>query len=583
MSGKYALIIGNTEYSDSGLAQLPAPSKDVENFARVLQDQDICGFDHVSILLNQISSTVIEAIDEFFDQKKPDDLLVLYFSGHGVKDEFGSLYLAFRNTIRSRLRSTAIKSDYIHEAMEQSRSKRQVVILDSCNSGAFPQGVKAEVGGFMGLTTALQGYGRFVLIANDATQFAWEGDKVIGETQNSLFTHFLVRGLEGDADSDGDGTITVDELYDYVYEQISRVTPGQMPTKSTAKQEGEIILRQITRFEDIKPIPLPDDLISETEDIRPYVREAAVGKLEKILKSKNLRMTRSAIEALEKIVADENTTRRVATSAMQVLESYHQEEQKAEEARLALEKAEVEQKAKETERLSVEETTNEEDIAQAEIASEDRTEEKLTGSENIQSEGKTQEEAEHLSARITAEEEHVTRAEAEDVAEEKVETDLKVKEDGQEGIEEKIEGPATKASLETRHQAEDATAGKHAIRIEKKSRRPAPRKIKSRSNKVFEEIAARDIEDEVVIEPKTKTEPLTADSEESVWRFGKQQIFLGLLGASLYAAINLFANSLSLTIELKSSILIFFSIAFGPWVGLITGVIGHLIYLIFST
>ena len=139
MSGKYALIIGNTEYIDPGLAQLTAPGKDAEDFARVLKDQEICAFDQVNILLDQSSSTVIEMIDEFFDQKKPDDLLVLYFSGHGVKDELGSLYLAFKNTMRSRLRSTAVKSDYIREAMDQSRSKRQVLILDCCNSGAVAQ------------------------------------------------------------------------------------------------------------------------------------------------------------------------------------------------------------------------------------------------------------------------------------------------------------------------------------------------------------------------------------------------------------------------------------------------------------
>jgi uncharacterized caspase-like protein len=121
MSGKFALVIGNTEYIDPRLAQLTAPGKDAEDFARVLKDPKLCGFDDVKVLSNQLSSSVIEAIDEFFDEKKPDDLLVLYFSGHGVRDEFGSLYLALKNTIRTRLRSTAIKDDYIRGAMDQSR------------------------------------------------------------------------------------------------------------------------------------------------------------------------------------------------------------------------------------------------------------------------------------------------------------------------------------------------------------------------------------------------------------------------------------------------------------------------------
>jgi multiple sugar transport system substrate-binding protein len=350
MSGKSALIIANTEYIDPGLAQLTAPGKDAEDFARVLKDTNLCAFDDVKVLLNQLSSSVIEGIDEFFDQRKPDDLLVVYFSGHGVRDEFGTLFLAVRNTIRTRLRSTAIRSDYIREAMDQSRSKRQVLILDCCNSGAFPQGTKAETGGRMGLTQAFQGYGRFVLTASDATQFAWEGSKVIGETDNSLFTHFLVTGLEGAADRDGDGKITVDELYDYAFDQVSRVTPKQTPTKSAAKVEGEIVLRRFTRLEDIKPIALPEDLISEIEDLRPYVREAAVQKLEKIVKGKNIGLARSALEALQKIASDDNTTRRVAQIAAQVLETARQAQQQAEETeekRLASEKLDAERKATE--------------------------------------------------------------------------------------------------------------------------------------------------------------------------------------------------------------------------------------------
>jgi len=408
MSGKYGLIIGNTEYIDPGLAQLSAPGKDTEDFARILKDKDLCAFDEVKILLNQLSSSVIEAVDEFFDQKKPDDMLVLYFSGHGVRDEMGSLFLAVKNTIRSRLRSTAIRSDYIREAMDQSRSKRQILILDCCNSGAFPQGTKAEVGGTMGMTRAFQGYGRFVLTASDATQFAWEGDKVIGQTENSLFTHFLVKGLEGEADGDGDGKITVDELYDYAYDQISRVTPKQTPTKSASKQEGEIVLRQITRLEQIKPVALPDELIEAIEDSRTFVREGAVQQLEKLLRGRNLGLARSAREILERMEREDDS-RRVSQAATQALEPSRQAEQltlhKTEEERLASER-----KAKEeTERLLAEQKAEREAERLATIKAEE--------------ERKAREEAER---KAREEAEKFARAKAERLVKQKAEEERKV-------------------------------------------------------------------------------------------------------------------------------------------------------------
>lgn len=356
MSGKFALIIGNTEYADPGLAQLTAPGRDAEDFARVLKDKNLCEFDDVRVLLNQVSSAIIEAIDEFFDQKKPDDLLVLYFSGHGVRDELGSLYLAVKNTIRSRLRSTAIKSDYIREVMDQSRSRRQVLVLDCCNSGAFDQRTKAEIGGSVGTKTAFEGgYGRVILTASDSTQFAWEGDKVIGKTDNSLFTHYLIEGLKGEADLDSDGRITVDELYDYAYEKVRLATPKQTPSKFSNRQQGEIILRQDIRIEDIKPIALADDILDEIGDIRPYVREAAVLKLEKILNGKNIGLARLAREALERM-AEEDDSKTINRKASKALESIHEEEKKAEEERFA--KLEAERIAKEERRARVQAERN---------------------------------------------------------------------------------------------------------------------------------------------------------------------------------------------------------------------------------
>jgi hypothetical protein len=306
------------------LTQLTAPGKDAEDFARVLKDQEICAFDEVNILLNQPEHIVRQTIDGFFDQKKPDDLLVLYFSGHGVRDELGALYLAVKNTNRLRLRSTALKSDFVREAMDQSRSKRQILILDCCNSGAFAQGTKAATGVSIGTASSFEaGYGRVILTASDSTQFAWEGDRVIGETDNSLFTHFLVKGLEGEADIDGDGHITVDELYDYAYEQVKLATPKQSPSKFSSKQQGEIVLRQITRIQDIKPVSLSDQLISEIENPYPEVRLRAIQQLVKLLNGKNLGLARSAKEALEQIV-EEDDSRQVSRAAAQALGLIHE-------------------------------------------------------------------------------------------------------------------------------------------------------------------------------------------------------------------------------------------------------------------
>lgn len=331
MSQKYALIIANTEYVDPGLNQLLAPGKDAEDFARILKDQDICSFDDVKVLLNELSSVVIEAIDEFFNQKMPDDLLLLYFSGHGIRDEVGALYLAVKNTVRTRLRSTAIKSDYIRDAMDYSHARKQVLIMDCCNSGAFDQGTKSAVGVSIGTSTAFEaGTGRIILTASDTTQFAFEGQKIIGQTDKSLFTHYLVEGLSGEADLDCDGRISVDELYDYAYEKVKLATPKQTPSKFSSKQQGEIFLRQNISLDKIKPVPLAAELTEEMEDTRPYVREEAVKKLEKVLNGKNMGLARSAKEALEKISKDRNTTRYVAQLARQALKSFRQGEQQKE-------------------------------------------------------------------------------------------------------------------------------------------------------------------------------------------------------------------------------------------------------------
>ena len=111
MSSKYALIIANSEYTDPKLAQLSAPGKDAEAFAQLLKAPDLASFDQVITLINHTSYEARSAIARFLRDKKPEDLLLLYFSGHGVRDEQGRLFLATKDTDNTILDATAISSD----------------------------------------------------------------------------------------------------------------------------------------------------------------------------------------------------------------------------------------------------------------------------------------------------------------------------------------------------------------------------------------------------------------------------------------------------------------------------------------
>jgi uncharacterized caspase-like protein len=97
-----ALIVASYDYQDPGLRRLRAPAGDAEALARVLRDPAIGDFD-VRTMLNEPSYVVNEAVEEFFDERSRDDLLLLHFSCHGVKDEGGELYFATANTKLRRL------------------------------------------------------------------------------------------------------------------------------------------------------------------------------------------------------------------------------------------------------------------------------------------------------------------------------------------------------------------------------------------------------------------------------------------------------------------------------------------------
>ena len=189
MTRRFALVIGNSQYDDQTLSQLKTPDADVHTLAAALRDPLVGGFDAVEELINNTESAVRRAISAFYLQKKSDDLLLLYFSGHGVLDSQGRLFLAVKDTQRELLTATAIPASFISDDMDSCRSKRQILILDCCHSGAFARGAKGNSPAVTQSTFEGNGFGRVVLTASDSTQYALEGDQVIQQASLSLFTH----------------------------------------------------------------------------------------------------------------------------------------------------------------------------------------------------------------------------------------------------------------------------------------------------------------------------------------------------------------------------------------------------------
>ena len=235
------MLIATYEYQDSTLRQLTAPAHDAEALAAVLRDPAIAGYE-VTTLINQSHHRVGEAIGDFYRDRRRDDLTLLYFTGHGLKDDDGRLYLAMANTRRDGLLFTALSAEQIDQAMEGCGSRQKVLILDCCYSGAFPAGRLSKADTAVHTLERFQGRGRTVLTASDATQYSFEGNQAHGQAVQSVFTRYLVEGLrDGRADLDGDGDISLDELYGYVYDRVVDEMPQQRPKKQD-NVEGRIII-----------------------------------------------------------------------------------------------------------------------------------------------------------------------------------------------------------------------------------------------------------------------------------------------------------------------------------------------------
>ena len=310
-----ALIVANARYDDPALAQLRAPGHDAEALVRVLGDPAIGGFE-TEALIDADERTIRRRIATFFAGRDRDDVLLLHFSCHGVKDTRGRLHLAARDTDLSVLGATSIPASFVNDLLAESQSRRVMLILDCCYSGAFARGVGVRGGDEVHIADEFgAGSGRIVLTASSATEYSFEdGELTRAQGQPSAFTGALVRGLEtGEADLDADGEISIDELYDYTYRSVRDNTSGQAPMKWSFGVEGSLVVARSVRPA-VVPAAILDDLASD----RVVLRLEAVRALEQLLREGKAGQRASAYGALSGL-RDGDDSVRVRNAAAQAL------------------------------------------------------------------------------------------------------------------------------------------------------------------------------------------------------------------------------------------------------------------------
>ena len=235
---RFAMIVGANR-GDAADQPLRFAEADAKRMARTLRE--LGGFAAADIVeLNTPSAADVarglaslsERILVEAKSGRPS-LLLFYYSGHSDEE---ALHLAGEH----------ISLDSLRSWLRTSPAAVRLAVLDSCRSGALTRvkGAHAAPPIEVRLTDELAMHGEAMLTSSTSDEMARESDALRG----SFFTHHLVSGLRGAADSSRDGRVTLAEAYDYAYSHtVSEANGGQHPMfKFDFGGRGDIVLTSLS-------------------------------------------------------------------------------------------------------------------------------------------------------------------------------------------------------------------------------------------------------------------------------------------------------------------------------------------------
>lgn len=226
----WLLSIGVSRYKEPDIG-LQFADADARSIASALQEQaqgPIYGETRSLVLTNEevTRESIFSAIERFLGQAGPDDVAAIFVAGHGVQDRAtGSYYfLPYPATAENLLTEGLRMSDFDEMVRVLRRNVgRVVVMLDTCHAGSLRLASRAVVSADDLAAQVSVAEGLFLLAATKPG----EESKEKPELGHGAFTYALLEGLRGAADADGDGLLSVSDLFSYVARQVPRLTEGR--------------------------------------------------------------------------------------------------------------------------------------------------------------------------------------------------------------------------------------------------------------------------------------------------------------------------------------------------------------------
>jgi hypothetical protein len=254
----------------------------------VLADPRIGGFEVTSVV-DRPAHKVRIAIDEFLDSRTPQNLVVVYFSCHGVTVAH-RLHFAATDTFKSRLASTGVDSVWVHNRLEvpgpPPNSDLGLLLQRRLRPGSRGRrgprpGPVHRAGTGPCRAHRLQCH-RIQLRNLDQSA----AHRRLTRTWLNFHRSLLVAGLrDGSADRDGDSFVTVDEAYEYAYHQVHASGAAQIPQRWFSGGEGDLLLARNPTGRPVIPEAIPESLRAGLESPWPNIRIGAIDELSDSLTS----------------------------------------------------------------------------------------------------------------------------------------------------------------------------------------------------------------------------------------------------------------------------------------------------------